>query len=172
MTVVFLLSALFHTCVCLEHSKYTCKRSRCESNISALNACSANRKQLNCSSLDSLRWFIVNLYSEFLCNTALHFCSPVKWYTLRNRQFVASGVVTLRNQLLKRIKCLIKPCVMMPWVENTPLNGVHVYKVVKFWFRGLKVLFANRQSDSRKCAKCAPSTQGGQAAAYDRPTVR
>jgi len=60
MTVLFLLPALFHICVRLEPSEYTCKRSRCESNISELNACSANRKQLNCSSLDSLRWFIVN----------------------------------------------------------------------------------------------------------------
>jgi len=60
---------------------------------------------------------------------------------------------------------------MMPWVENTPLNGVYVYKVVKFRVRGLKVQFANRQSDRRKCVKCAPSTQGGQAAAYNRLTI-
>jgi len=40
---------------------------------------------------------------------------------------------------------MLKVCVMTPWVENTPLNGVHVYKVVELRFRGLKVQFANRQ---------------------------
>jgi hypothetical protein len=70
------------------------------------------------------------------------------------------------------MKFLIKSCVMKPWVENTSLNGVHVYKFVKFRFRCLKIQFANRQSDRRKCVKCAPNTQGGQAAVYDRLTIR
>jgi hypothetical protein len=56
-------------------------------------------------------------------------CSPVKWQTLRNRQFAPSYVLTLIQQLLRLVKCWIKHFVMVPWVEYKYLNGTHVSNV-------------------------------------------